>query len=151
MNHDSPNYASLFNLLLFPSCFFLWLAALVDQGPPHCWAFPVTLWRATLVRNPLDEWWSHVIETSTWKHSQETDIHVASGIRTHNPSKRVAADPRLRLRGHWDRQLPSIFLSTLLSNTVSLCASLNVRPNFTPIQNRGKSYNNANFNLEAFR
>jgi hypothetical protein len=24
------------------------------------------------------------------------------GIRTHNPSKRAAAEPRLRPRGHWD-------------------------------------------------
>jgi hypothetical protein len=24
------------------------------------------------------------------------------GIRTHDPSKRAAADPRLRPRGHWD-------------------------------------------------
>ena len=27
----------------------------------------------------------------------------AGGIRTHNPSKRAAADPRLRLLGYWDR------------------------------------------------
>ena len=30
------------------------------------------------------------------QHSQETDIHAPSGIRTHHPSKRAAADPRLR-------------------------------------------------------
>jgi hypothetical protein len=36
--------------------------------------------------------------------SQETDIHDPGGIRTHNPSKRAAADPRFRPRGHWDRQ-----------------------------------------------
>jgi len=40
--------------------------------------------------------------TSTWqrKHSQETDTDVPGGIRTRNPSKRVAADPRLRPLGH---------------------------------------------------
>jgi hypothetical protein len=38
------------------------------------------------------------------QHSQETDIHVPSGIRTHNPSKRAVADLRLRLHGHRDRQ-----------------------------------------------
>jgi hypothetical protein len=27
--------------------------------------------------------------------SQETDVHVPGGIRTHNPSKRAVADPRL--------------------------------------------------------
>jgi hypothetical protein len=30
------------------------------------------------------------------QHAQETDIRVPSGIRTHNLSKRAAADPRLR-------------------------------------------------------
>ena len=38
------------------------------------------------------------------QHSQETDIHDPGEIRTHNPSKRVAADPRLRQRSHWDQQ-----------------------------------------------
>jgi hypothetical protein len=32
------------------------------------------------------------------------NIHAPGGIRTHNPSKRAAEDPRLRLRGHWDRR-----------------------------------------------
>jgi hypothetical protein len=31
------------------------------------------------------------------------NIHAPCGIRTHNPSKRAAADPRLRPRDHWDR------------------------------------------------
>jgi hypothetical protein len=35
--------------------------------------------------------------------SQLTDIHAPEGIRTHNPSKRAAANPRLRPRGHWHR------------------------------------------------
>jgi hypothetical protein len=37
--------------------------------------------------------------TSTWQHTQyaqATDIHVPGGIRTGNPSKRGAAEPRLR-------------------------------------------------------
>jgi hypothetical protein len=38
------------------------------------------------------------------QHSQQTDIHAPGGIRTHNLSRRAAADPRLRLRSHWDRQ-----------------------------------------------
>jgi hypothetical protein len=37
------------------------------------------------------------------QHSQETDIHAFGGIRTHNPSKRAAADPCLRPRGDWDK------------------------------------------------
>jgi hypothetical protein len=37
------------------------------------------------------------------QHSQQTNIHTLSGMLTHIPSKGVAADARLRLRGHWDR------------------------------------------------
>jgi hypothetical protein len=33
----------------------------------------------------------------------KTKIHAHGGIRTHAPSKRSAADPRLRPRGHWGR------------------------------------------------
>ena len=29
------------------------------------------------------------------QHSQETDIHAPGGVRTHDPSKRAAANPRL--------------------------------------------------------
>jgi hypothetical protein len=44
------------------------------------------------------------VEISTSQHIiQETDIHAAGGIRTRNPSKRTAADPRVRPHGHWDR------------------------------------------------
>jgi len=39
------------------------------------------------------------------QHSQQTDIHVPGGIRTRNPSKRAAAEPRLRPGGHWDQRL----------------------------------------------
>jgi hypothetical protein len=34
------------------------------------------------------------------RHSQETNILAHVGIRTHNLSRRAAADPRLRPRGH---------------------------------------------------
>jgi len=36
-------------------------------------------------------------ETSNW---QDIESHAPGGIRTHNPSKRAAADPRLTPRGH---------------------------------------------------
>jgi hypothetical protein len=39
------------------------------------------------------------------QHSQETDFHATGGNRTRNPSKRATADPRLKTRGHWNRQL----------------------------------------------
>ena len=32
------------------------------------------------------------------------NVHAADGIRTRNPSKRAAPDPRRRPLGHWDRQ-----------------------------------------------
>jgi hypothetical protein len=32
-----------------------------------------------------------------------TDLHAPGGIETRDPSKRTAADPRLRPRGHRDR------------------------------------------------
>jgi len=44
-----------------------------------------------------------VSETSTWQHSQQTDINAPGGIRTRNPSIRAPADPRLRPCGHCDR------------------------------------------------
>jgi hypothetical protein len=36
---------------------------------------------------------------------KKTDIHGPGGMRTRNLSKRVAADPRLRPRGHWNRPI----------------------------------------------
>jgi len=38
------------------------------------------------------------------QHSQEKNIHTTGGIRTHNPIKPMAADPRLKPSGHWDQQ-----------------------------------------------
>jgi len=44
-------------------------------------------------------------ETSTWQHTTlPRDKQPRSGgFRIHNPSKRAAANPRLRPPGHWDR------------------------------------------------
>jgi len=39
------------------------------------------------------------------QHSQQTDIHIISGIQTRNTSKWAAADSGLIPRGHWDRRL----------------------------------------------
>ena len=41
--------------------------------------------------------------TVNTQHSQETDICTPGGIRTHNPSKKEGADPRLRPRNNWNR------------------------------------------------
>ena len=47
---------------------------------------------------------SHRPLPNNTQQSQQTDIHVPGGIRTHNLSRRVAADIHLRPLGHWDRQ-----------------------------------------------
>ena len=42
------------------------------------------------------------------QHSQQTNIHATGGIRTHDLSRRAAADLRLRPPGYWDRRIPII-------------------------------------------
>jgi len=37
------------------------------------------------------------------QHSRETDFYAPGESRTCNPSKPQGANPRLRLRGHWNR------------------------------------------------
>jgi hypothetical protein len=44
-----------------------------------------------------------VAETSTWQHTQQTNIHAPGGIRIHGRSRRAAIDLHLRPRGHWER------------------------------------------------
>jgi hypothetical protein len=54
-------------------------------------------------------------ETSTWQHTAltKTDILSSGGIRNRNPSKRAAAEPRLRPRGHWN--LFKLFLTVIVT------------------------------------
>jgi hypothetical protein len=56
--------------------------------------------------------------TSGWQHTtlKETNIDASGEIRTSNPSKRAAADPRLRPRGHWDRRVLALCKLSLCSN-----------------------------------
>ena len=58
------------------------------------------------------------------QHSQQTNIHAPGGIRTHNISRRAAADLRLRLRGHWDRLQPHVL--GLLNNPCPRIEALDV-------------------------
>jgi hypothetical protein len=39
------------------------------------------------------------------KHSQEADIYVPCDLQTHDPSKRVTANPQFRMHGRRDRQV----------------------------------------------
>jgi hypothetical protein len=65
--------------------FFLkWLNSFSGPGPPHC-----------RVISP-----QHRSLPDNTQHSQETDIHVTGGIRTHNSSKRGAADQPRRWHDH---------------------------------------------------
>jgi hypothetical protein len=48
------------------------------------------------------------VRDSTTTLTRERDIHAPSGIRTHNPCKRAAADPHFRPRGLGER--PSVHL-----------------------------------------
>lgn len=44
-----------------------------------------------------------IAESCTSQQSQKTNVHASSGIRTRNPSNRLAADPCHRTRSHWER------------------------------------------------
>jgi hypothetical protein len=57
-------------------------------------------------RTPLDEGSArHRNLYLTTPTLYKTNIHAPRGIRTHDPSKRSAADLRLSPRGHWDRHV----------------------------------------------
>jgi len=73
--------------------------------PPHYRRFTVTLRHTTLCRSPLDEWSARHTDLYLTTHSTHNKHnHPCPGrIRTHNPRKRAASDPRLRPRGQQDR------------------------------------------------
>ena len=61
-----------------------------------------TQWRATVGLLWTSD--QPVAEISTWQHTTlTTNIHAPGEIRTHDLSRRAAAELRLRPRGHWDR------------------------------------------------
>ena len=69
-----------------------------------------TQWCNTVSRTPLDEWSAHRRDLYLTKHNthnRQTSV-LPSGIRTHDLSRWVAADIRLRPCGHWDRQYLSV-------------------------------------------
>jgi len=60
--------------------------------------------RTTIGRTPLDEWSTSPRDLCLTTHnSHQTNIHAPGEIRTHNLSRRAAADLRLRPRAHWER------------------------------------------------
>ena len=65
--------------------------------------------RTTVGRTPLDAWSARRRDLYVTTHnSQQTNIYVSSGIRTHDLSRRAAVDLRFRPCGHWDRQINNI-------------------------------------------
>ena len=89
---------------------------LVGQSLPHYRGFTIALSVGLLWTNDQPD-----AETSTFEHTTFTiDIHAPGGIRTHNPSKWAAADPRLMHRGHlnrlaWPKSWQSIITGGILS------------------------------------
>ena len=74
-------------------------------GPPHYRRFTITHRHTTLgtrVHECTSDQPDDLYQTTNNNHKRHW---CSSGIRTHNPGKRAAADPRLRPHGHWDRLL----------------------------------------------
>ena len=99
--------------------------------------------RITIARTPLDEWWARrsdlYLTTHNTQHSQQRDIHAPGEIRTHNLSRRAAADQRLRPCGHWDRLICSfipICFHSLHKETANARPYLSVYFTFNPIVTR---------------
>ena len=68
-------------------------------GSPHCQNFTIALTHTRFDGIPLDEWsaWQRDINLHITEHSQETNIHASSGIRTCNPGKQSDTDACLWL------------------------------------------------------
>ena len=88
--------------------------------PTHCTCSGlllhlITLRHSTLGRTPLDD-------GSAWQHItlKEKDIHAPGRIRTHNVSKREAANPRPRPRDHWDQPRPLFLYSPFLESAAAI-------------------------------
>ena len=77
--------------------------ALSGPGPPHYRGFTITFRHATLGSTSLDA------QISANTPALTTDIRVSGGIRSHTPSKRADADPRLRPCGNWDQLILFLF------------------------------------------
>ena len=79
--------------------------------------------RTTIGRTPLDEWSTRRKDFYLTAQSHQKNIHATGGIRTHNHSKREAADLRLRTRGHWEQRRPAYLTFSLrqVNSLVTYC------------------------------
>ena len=106
-------------IIIFIFYFIFSCGAAAQRGPwpPHSWGFLITNKAASQSVGLL--WTSDqpVAETSIWQHTHNTHNRQTSmspgGIRTHDLSRRAAADLRLRPRGYWDRLIIIIVLKYL--------------------------------------
>jgi hypothetical protein len=93
-------------------------------GPPHYRGFTIILRHTKLVWTCPEKWTARRRDLYLTTHNthKRQDIYAIGGIRTRNPSKRTAANPRLRQRGQWDRltqkymQCELIFWRTVFKN-----------------------------------
>ena len=81
--------------------------------------------RITVGRTSLDEWSAR--RRDLYMTTLNTDIHAPGGIRTHNPSMRVAVDPLLRRRGHLDRLYIYTYLFLCWTQNITSAQIRNVR------------------------
>ena len=94
------------------------------------WFLDHTQRRTTVGRNPLDKWSARRRDLYFTPHNTH-NIHPCNRrIRTHNPSKRAAADPRLIPRGDWDRLMCYCRITKGLPKCDSLHRHLTVDSSF---------------------
>ena len=91
-------------------------------GPPHDRGFTIALSHTPIGRTPQDKLSARRKElclTTRSNHNRRTSM-PPGGIRTHNPRKRAAADPRLRPLGHWVRLLEAfLYLKYFLKFSIT--------------------------------
>jgi hypothetical protein len=104
---------------MYSNCLFVF-GVTAPSGPrlPHSRGFMITHDDAPQSVGLLWTSDQFVAETSNLQHnSLTTDIHAPGWIRTHNLSRRAAADPHFRPLGYWDRLVESL---SFLNNSHSL-------------------------------
>ena len=78
-------------------------------------SLPHTVTHTTLGKTPLDDWSAQRKDLYMTTHSiHKIYIHAPGAIRTRNPSKRTAANPRFRPRDQ--RNPPDCTIVTVISN-----------------------------------
>jgi len=74
-----------------------------EPRPPHCRGFMIILRHTKLSLTPLDERLARSRDHYLTKSDTHKRHSCPRGIRSRNPSKRGATDPRLKPCGHRDR------------------------------------------------